>query len=192
MVREVIEQASREALIEIALSTHAVAEQEKARRLEAERQLAWFKKQLFGQKSEKRSGPIAEVEQLSLGEGTEGEHRPVEKTVSVKAHAREITKSSANPKDEKPVRFDDSVPKTRRVILPSEIERLDESEYEIIGERVTQRLVQTPSSYQVEEVVRPVVKLKGEDRLVTAPAEPGVRERSLAAPGGHCRAPRTC
>ena len=38
---------------------------QRGRRLEAERQLAWFKKQLFGQKSEKRSGPIAEVDQLN-------------------------------------------------------------------------------------------------------------------------------
>jgi transposase len=44
---------------------------------------------------------------------------------------------------------------------------------------VTQHLVQTPSSYQVEEVVRPVVKLKAEERLVTAPAEVGVLEHSL-------------
>jgi hypothetical protein len=135
MIREVIEQASREALIELMLSAHAAqqtaaeqektrADQEKARRVEAERQLAWFKKQIFGQKSEKRSGPIAEVDQLSLGEGTEGERRPVEKTVSVKAHAREISKET-KPKDERPLRFDDSVPRLRRVILPPEALGLD-------------------------------------------------------------------
>ena len=71
MTRDGLEAATRDELIEVALSEHASAEQEKARRLEAERQLAWFKKQLFGQKSEKRSGPIAEVDQLSLGEETE-------------------------------------------------------------------------------------------------------------------------
>ena len=180
MTRDGLETATRDELIEVALSEHASAEQEKARRLEAERQLAWFKKQLFGQKSEKRSGPIAEIDQLSLGEETEGERRPVEKPVSVKAHAREISKPATTPKDEKRVRFDDAVPRIRRVILPPEVEGLDESEYEIIDERVTQHLVQTPSSYQVEEVVRPVVKLKAEERLVTAPAEVGVLERSLA------------
>ena len=176
MTREGLEDATRDELIDLALTSHARAEQ-------AERQLAWFKKQLFGQKSEKRSGPIAEVEQLALGEGVEGETRPVEKTVSVKAHAREISKGS-KPADEKPLRFDDSVPRIRREILPPEVEGLDESEYEIIGERVTQRLVQTPSSYQVEEIVRPVVKIKAEtkdeEKIVTAPAEPGVLERSRA------------
>ena len=179
MTREGLEAATRDELIDLALSKHGSAEEEKARRVEAERQLAWFKKQLFGQKSEKRSGPIAEVDQLSLGEGVEGDRRPVEKTVSVKSHAREISKGS-KPADEKPLRFDDSVPRIRRVILPPEIEGLDESEYEVIDERVTQHLVQTPSSYKVEERVRPVVKLKSEGRLVTAPAEPGVLERSLA------------
>ncbi len=173
MTREGLEDATRDELIDLALASHVRAEQ-------AERQLAWFKKQVFGQKSEKRSGPIAEVEQLSLGEGTEGDRRPVEKTVSVKAHAREISSSSPKEKDEKPIRFDDSVPRIRREILPPEIEGLDQSEYEIIGERVTQRLVQTPSSYQVEETVRPVVKLKTDDKIVTAPAVPGVLDRSFA------------
>lgn len=195
MTREGLEVADREELIESTLSAHAaklaaeaVAEEEKARRVAAERELAWFKKQLFGQKSEKRSGPIAEVEQLSLGEGAEGDRKPVEKTVSVKAHAREISSSASREKDEKPIRFDDSVPRIRREIPPPEIEGLDESEYEIIGERITQHLVQTPSSYQVEEIVRPVVKIKAkvededatEERIVTAPAEPGVLDRSLA------------
>jgi len=179
MVREAIEQASREELIELALSTHAVAEQEKARRIEAERQLAWLRKQLFGTKSEKRSGPIAEVSQLSLGEGVAGERRTVEQTITVKAHARVVSKE-AEAKDEPALRFDDSVPKTRRVILPPEVAGLDESEYEVIGERVTQRLVQIPAAYRIDEIVRPVVKLKSEGRIVTAPAECGVLERCLA------------
>lgn len=186
MTREGLEQAKREDLIEVALSAHAaqqaalvMAEQEKARRVEAERQLAWFKKQLFGTKSEKRPGPIAEVSQLSLGEATQGERRAVEKTVTVKAHARVIAEP-AEPKQEEPLRFDDSVPRTRRVILPLEVLGLDESAYEVIDERVTQRLVQTPAVYQVEEIVRPVIKLKAEGRIVTAPADPGVLERSLA------------
>jgi transposase len=186
MVREAIEQASREELIELALSTHAVAEQEKtraeqekARRVEAERQLAWLRKQLFGTKSEKRPGPIAEVVQLSLGQAMQGEARSVEKTLTVKAHARVISKTP-EPKNEPALRFDDSVPKTRRVILPPEVAGLDESEYEVMGERVTQRLVQIPAAYRIDEIVRPVVKLKGENRIVAAPAELGVLERCLA------------
>ena len=90
MTREGLEETDREGLIDLALSAHAAkqaadaaAEQEKTRRLEAERQLAWFKKQLFGQKSEKRSGPIVEVDQLSLDEETEGGRRPTPKIVSV-------------------------------------------------------------------------------------------------------------
>jgi len=147
-----------------------------------------------------RSGAEFELELpggvlLPLGEAAEGDRRPVEKTVTVKAHAREVSKAT-KPKPEKPVRFDDSVPRIRREILPPEIEGLDESEYEIIGERVTQRLVQTPSSFQVEETVRPVVKIKAKveaedeaedetefetkEQIVTAPAEAGVFERSFA------------
>lgn len=100
MTRDGLEQVDREELIEPALSAHAAqqtaqatAEQEKARRVEVERQLAWFKKQLFGQKSEKRLGEVADVTQLSLGESIVGEGRPIEKTISVKAHVREGTKA---------------------------------------------------------------------------------------------------
>ena len=186
MTRGGLEQIDREELIELALSAHAAqqtaqatAEQEKARRVEVERQLAWFKKQLFGQKSEKRLGEVADVTQLSLGENLVGEGRTVEKAISVKAHVRE-RKKAPQSKEEPAPRFDDSVPRTRRVILPPEAEGLDESEYTVIDERVTLRLVQTPAVYSVEEIVRPVVKLREEGRIVTAPAEPGVLERSLA------------
>ena len=50
----------------------------------------------------------------------------------------------------------------------------------MIDERVTQRLVQIPAAYRVDEIVRPVVKLKAQERIVTAPAELGVLERSPA------------
>ena len=122
------------------------------RLVEAERQLAWLKKQLFGTKSEKRyGGDIVDVAQLSLGEAVAGERRPVAKTVTVQGHARQLRKTD-EPKEEPAVRFDDTVPRTERVLLPPEVEGLDESEYEIIGEKRTQRLVQTPSTYQIEGV----------------------------------------
>jgi len=171
--------ASRDDLIALLLDEHGRAEGEKQRRVEAERQLAWFKKQLFGAKSEKRHGEIVDVSQLSLGEALEGEQRVIEKTVSVKTHARAVTKPS-EPDDARPLRFDDSVPRTQRVILPPEVEGLEESEYEIITEKRTQRLVQTPAIYQVEEIVRPVVKLKVDERICTAPADLGVLEKSMA------------
>lgn len=181
-----LENISRDKLVERVLAEHhraederSKAESEKSRRIEAERQLAWFKRQIFGQKSEKRMGDIATADQLSLGQSLEGESRAVEKTVTVKGHARAVTKAAA-PREEPAVRFDDSVPRTRRVILPPEVEGLDESEFEVIGEKVTQHLVQTPAIYQVEEIVRPVVKLKADERICAAPADPGVLERSLA------------
>ena len=178
---------SRDELVARVISAHEHAEAErkraeaeKTRRLDAERQLLWFKKQLFGAKSEKRTGPIVDVAQLSLGEAALGEANPIEQTVTVKSHARKVTKPETAPEDERPLRFDDTVPRIRRVILPSEVEGLDENEYEVIGEKITQRLVQTPAVYQVEETVRPVVKLKATQQIHTAPAPPSVLEKSLA------------
>jgi len=66
------------------------------------------------------------------------------------------------------------------VILPPEALGRDEGEYEIISEKVTRRLVQTPAVYQVEEIVRPVIKRKSDERICTAPADPGVLEKSMA------------
>ena len=170
----------RDELVVRVLAEHERAEGEKARRLEAERQLAWFKRQIFGAKSEKRTGPIVDVAQLSLGEAVQGNASPVESTITIKSHARKATKAEPSAEDERPLRFDDTVPRIRRVILPSEVLGLDESAYEVIGEKITQRLVQTPAVYQVEEIVRPVVKLAATAQIHTAPAPPCVLERSLA------------
>jgi transposase len=174
-----LENASREELVERVLAEHSRAETEKRQRLEAERQMAWFRKQIFGEKSEKRSGAIIDVDQLSLGEALEVQRSAVDNKVTVKAHARQVT-TRAESANDAPLRFDDSVPRTRRVILPPEVEGLNESEYEVISEKVTQRLVQTPAVYQLEEIVRPVVKLKASDKICSAPADVGVLEKSLA------------
>ena len=61
MTQEEISQASREELIELVLTSEA-------RREELEQQLRWFKKQLFGTKSERRPRLSDDASQLCLGE----------------------------------------------------------------------------------------------------------------------------
>ena len=53
-------------------------------------------------------------------------------------------------------------------------------QYEIFGEKLTHHLAQRPGSYVVLKCVRPLIKLKAEQRLVCAPAPVNVLEGSRA------------
>lgn len=56
----------------------------------------------------------------------------------------------------------------------------DAERYEIIGEKITYRLIQHPGSYEVLKYHRPVVKLKDSERIVCAPAPQSVIDDSRA------------
>jgi transposase len=142
---------------------------------ELARQLAWFKQQLFGPRSERR-WVDADGRQLALGEWRE----PASPTssVPVAAHERRVHK----PKDQDEatedggLRFDESVPVEEIHLPPPAVD----SEHEIIGEKQTFRLAQKPASYVVLKYVRPVIKRKADGRIDCAPAPPSVLGKSFA------------
>ncbi len=140
-----------------------------------ERQIDWFKKQLFGQKSEKRVID-ADARQLSLGESVDAQdkHSEVQETL-VAAHTRRRKRSSEG-EDESDLRFDPSVPVEEHVLSA---EGLEPGEGEEIGTRITHRLAQKPGSFVVLKIVRPVVKKK-EGGIVCADLPPSVLGKSLA------------
>jgi len=155
-------------------------------------QLDWFKKQLFGAKSERR---IAELDgrQLSLGELLEVPENapPVKETV--KSYERKNRKQPLDGAvEDSGLQFDSSVPIKEVVLENPEIEGLAEDEYEVIGQKVTHRLAQNPSSYVVIKYVRDVVKIKSrkttdtqkeeqvEPKIITLPAPSAVFEKSYA------------
>ncbi len=111
MTQNDFKDASREELIDLVISKHEQAQQEREQRVALDQQLRWFKRQLFGTKSEKRTVLEAKSTQLSLGEllGHDSSSRPAPATTSVRPHQR--TKRSANEQDESPsgLRFDESV-----------------------------------------------------------------------------------
>ena len=178
MTREEIAQASRDELIDLVITTET-------RRQELEAQLHWFKKQIFGKKSERRLHPIESPAQLCLGESLlprDGD-RPVGDTKAkgsmVRAHRRRPHVETESP-DESGLRFDDSVPmKTIRVPNP-ELERLGEENLRQVTEKVTYRLAQEPASYVVLKIVRPVLENKKTQKLSCPPAPPSVLEKSYA------------
>lgn len=155
----------------------------KKRTDELQTQLDWFKRQLFGAKSERHISPD-DSRQLTLGELQQEESEPAaEPTIKVPGHERRA--GSKNRKgDEGDLRFDDSVP-VEQIILPSGIPSDDLDDYEKIGEKKTRKLAQKPGSYFVREFIRSVYKKKAsadaiEDEIYCAPPPWTVLDRSFA------------
>ena len=136
---------------------------------ELKHQLEWFKKQIFGQKSERRPQE-PDAMQLSLGESLLGEEkRDSIKTVAVAAHERKKNhKDFGDAVEEKGLRFDETVPVTVIEVPNKEIEGLVEGkDYEIIDTKVTHRLAQKPSAYEVLRFERKVVKVFSSGDIIT-------------------------
>lgn len=146
---------------------------------ELQQQNDWFKRQLFGEKSEKIVSPGA-MEQLWLG-GGEAPPQSEAPGTTIKEHVRKRCGKEALIDDcgESGLRFDSTVPVEEIACPPDEIKDLPPEDYEVIDTKITERLCQR-SQYFVKRYVRPVVKLKSNNELVTAPATDAVFERSYA------------
>lgn len=155
---------------------------EQAQRLAAlEQQLDWFKRQLFGAKSERRQLAV-DARQMSLGELPPPEP-DLPPAIEIAAHRRRCLRAEAET-DDGPLRFDESVPVERIELLP-DLPAGERDDWVRIGEKVTRRLAQRPSSYVVLEYVRPVFKKKApaeaiRDTIVCLPPPEAVLERSVA------------
>lgn len=149
----------------------------------ARHQLDWFKRQLFGQKSERRIMDFSDG-QMSLGEAINAEQTatppsPVERPVA--AHTR-------RPATKKPDTGDDSVPFFDETRVPIEVieltapeaEGLSPDAYEVIGHKESFRLAQRPGSTVVLKYRRPVIKLKATQVIVCPSAPAGVIDGSRA------------
>ena len=144
-----------------------------ARVEELTRQLEWFKRQLFGSKSERRLVD-PNGRQLSLGEWKQEDSPGTEITVA--EHRRRSTKRHDDAANEEQVRFDESVP-VEEIRIPHA--ELDDA-HEIVSEKVTYRLAQKPASYVLLKFVRPVVKRKADGKLSCPPAPAAVLGKSVA------------
>ncbi len=144
-------------------------------------ELAWYKRQLFGEKSEKRF--INNPNQLGFDDGL---FTAVEKAVETPKQTITYQRSKGpkqRPEDcvtETGLRFDSSVPVKTIHLKPEGIDGLGEDEYEIIGVKKTHRIAQRPASTVVLCYERPVVKILSDGAICQAPAPSGVLERSIA------------
>ena len=149
-----------------------------ARIAELQHQLEWFKRQLFGEKSERRLLD-APPEQLSLGEGFEASGGADGPARAVVAHQRR-TRAKASREDETPF-FDPARVPVERIEVPNPaLQGLDADDFEVIAERSTYRLAQRPASYVILQYVRRTVKRKDSGAISCPGAPPAVLEGSRA------------
>ena len=143
-----------------------------------EQRIAWFERQIFGEKSERR---LIEPppEQMALGEGLGQAAPAVEPTQPVAAHQR---RRPAKTEGEEPALFFDPerVPVQTIDVPNPEIDDLTPEAYEVIGEKLTHRLAQRPGSYVMLKYVRQVVKVHETAALSCPPAPAGVIEGGRA------------
>jgi transposase len=144
-------------------------------------QLDWFKRQVFGSKSE-RFVPEPDAHQMHLGELLPLQAQQPEAGSQVPAHTRRKHRRDFVEDDDRGAPFFDAskVPVQTIEVPNPEIKGLSPDQYEVIGEKVTHRLAQRPGSYVVLKYVRPVIKRLDSQRLHCAYAPAGVIEGSRA------------
>ena len=146
-------------------------------------QLDWFKRQVFGQKSERRIIDAVHA-QMSLGEAIDLEQSatppsPVERLVA--AHTRRAVTKKPDSGEESVTFFDETrVPIEVIELAAPEAEGLAPEDYEVIDYKVSYRLAQRPGSSVVLKYRRPVIKLKATQVIVCPSAPVGVIEGSRA------------
>jgi len=147
---------------------------------ELERQVAWFQRQIFGSKSERRI-ETPDAQQPALGESFAIGAAMPPSTITVPSHTRrEPKKPWEGTPDDSGLRFNASIPVQEIRIPNPETETLQPSEYAVIGEKATYRLAQRPGSYVVLKYVREVIKHRGTAEVLCPPAPPAVIEKSFA------------
>ena len=142
-------------------------------------QLNWFKRQVFGEKSEKRL-TIDNPDQIDLGEiFAKPEATPPPETETITYERRKKQRSDDCVTDEG-LRFDERVPVEVTELPAPELQGEDADQYEVIDYKITRTLVQRPGSYAIHEQRRPVVRHKPSQTLTTVAAPSGIFDRSIA------------
>lgn len=155
-------------------------ETQRAQIADLTRQLEWFRRQVFGQKSERLS-VLENTQQLSLAQLPLPEQPAALKTRTIAGHTRRLAQRDAVGDSESVPFFDESrVPIETIVVESAQSQELHPDQIEVIGEKVSYRLAQRPGSYVVLKYVRRVIKCKDTSEIRCAPAPQGVIEGSRA------------
>jgi transposase len=148
----------------------------------ANRQLAFFKRHFFGEKSEKHPLPASAGTQMSLfadqvGPLVDSEPAPAETVTSYQRRSK--VRKDEHVLDEG-LRFDANVPVEVIEVDCPELQGPEADQYEVIRYEETHKLAQRPGAYVVLCYRRPVLRKKGRGDLITTPAPEAVLEKSIA------------
>jgi len=145
------------------------------------RQLQWFQTQMFGAKTERRLIESASQPLLDLFD--ESDVIP-EADVKKKKITYERGKAPKKRDDDclttEGLRFNDDVSVTVVDVLPEELKEANPDEYDVIDTKVTHRIAQRVSSYEVIEYRMPVLKRKEDQKLFTGSRSNDVLEKCMA------------
>jgi len=148
---------------------------------ELQRQLDWFKHQLFGSKSEKQIE--ANPHQMFLCEQFKSPENLSDEQPKQKITYERGTGKKVRPEDcvtDSGLRFDPSVPMKTITMPILGLDGLSKSDYEIIDVHKTYRLAQRPASYVVLCYEQPVAKIKQSKEIINAIITTNVLEKSAA------------
>lgn len=141
--------------------------------------IAWFEKQLFGRRSERRI--IEHAQQLNLlGEAT---HTPpaIEDKLTITYQRGTAKKQRAEDcVTDSGLRFNEGVPVEVIHVTPPELSGAEADQHQIIDTQVTHKLAQRPASYVVLRYEIPVLKHKDQPTLITPSMPDAVLDNSLA------------
>ena len=144
-----------------------------------EQQLDWFKRQLFGRKSEKRELEPNPYQPVLNGFDSSSPAADTPAPCESITYSRKKQRS-ADCVNDTGLRFDANVPvKTIHRSVP-QLEGDSAGDYEVVREERTYRLAQRTSSYVVLEYVTPVIKHRAKDTLISAPAPASLWPGTLA------------
>jgi transposase len=147
---------------------------------ELKAQLEWFKRQMFGAKSEKRLD--ASPDQIALFNAQAAAPGGAVPKVVVPAHERQKHRTGDEVNDTG-LRFGPEVPVKEITLSCAELDGPHADQYEIVDYKTSLRLARQPGSHVVLKYLRPVVRHKsaasaGVPGLITAPARLGVLDHA--------------
>lgn len=149
-----------------------------AQTAQLQHQLDWFKRQLFGRKSEKHL--VDNPDQAHLFGQTQDDDLPSAPKKAVKGYTRSNKQKDDNNVNDTGLRFTDDVP-TKIIDVPCpELEGEDADNYHVIGCKETHRLVQLPGSYKVLIYRKKVWRKKDNGNILTPSTPTNVLEGTYA------------
>jgi len=168
---------------EIAKTVETITSNFNAQIAQLTQQIEWFKRQIFGAKSE-RFTPLPDQHQMHFGELFGEVDTPPQESADVKevpAHKRRKHKTDFANDGNSGLFFDEAKVPVQTIAVESEqTKNLSADQYEVIDHKVSYRLAQRSGSYVVLKYMRPVIKLRADQSIHSAPAPKGVIEGSRA------------